>query len=299
MLTATHSALQAPDLQNCFKADTDTHAHRTSQIKANSRATVDLTIVTAEGDTVSLSATSVLRAAYTTYDAQGRLHGGSGLTAETSRLSAKNQVALEVEGNLNAEELADVEQLLGHLTEMATDFFAGDVDSAIESALENDDLDTIAAFEASLTLHQQVSVRQRLGASQTDGNMFARVPEMPWQGRPETASGVLLSDAANTPSASRSGVSQVIDNLMQAARDSNLSAETLSEHLPGFVSELLDHLADDLNLDTTARKLAAHMSSTFTQRLRHAVAEGDDETARFIQPIETSPLQAASETANA
>jgi hypothetical protein len=267
MLAVNQSAQQSPDLQHFFKAHTDAQTSKAGQLQAQARAKADLTIVTAEGDRVSFSAKSALQAIYTTYDARGRLQGPPNVHSEALQVKAQNSLAVEVEGDLNAEELADIERLLGHLKDVAMDFFSGDLDEALLGGLDIDELDSIASFGASLRLKQRVSVTQFVAAQQIAGN------------------------TPNTQPSRGPSVDHVINQMLQAVRDAKLATAELTDRLPGFVSELFEKLADDLDFDTPKRQLAAHITSTFSQRLQLTAALSAS-GAEAADPMPTADVEA-------
>jgi hypothetical protein len=85
---------------------------RLTQVQAETRTSADITLVTAEGDKVTLSTDTLLAAAYTRYDARGRLQGHrTEGHAETLELASANDVSLHIDGNLNDAERADIQQL--------------------------------------------------------------------------------------------------------------------------------------------------------------------------------------------
>jgi hypothetical protein len=82
-------------------------------VQAETHTSADITLVTAEGDKVTLSTDAMLQAAYTRYDARGRLRGyGLEWHAETFQLASANDISLQIEGDLNDAERADIEQAL-------------------------------------------------------------------------------------------------------------------------------------------------------------------------------------------
>ena len=142
---------------------------RTSQsrIEAQTKTKAVLSLVTAEGDTVTISAKSYFRAKLTTYDFLGQ-KGDSLVSrhAENFRATAKNSFDIKVKGDLNAEELADIQTLLEKFEDMANEFFSGSIDTGFADVLDtgfadvldtgfadvlaSEDLDTITSFNASL-----------------------------------------------------------------------------------------------------------------------------------------------------
>lgn len=80
---------------------------------SETRTQADISLMTAEGDKVTLSVSSLLQAAYASYDARGRLAGQQlGFQADAWQLATSHQTAIGVEGALNDAERADINHLL-------------------------------------------------------------------------------------------------------------------------------------------------------------------------------------------
>lgn len=249
MSTVTPSPLPSPGLPHFFTPKDEAQTTYASHIKTKTQAKTDLTLVTNEGDTVTLSAKSTLKTSYTSYNAQGRVQGPQDVAAKLLKLSAKNKVSVAVDGHLNAEEMADIEHLLGQIADIAIDFFTGDGDKTLSQALNIDDLDTIANFHATVRLKQRVSTTQ-----------LVAIEELP-----KMKLGVEMPDTQSL--LPTTDLDATVDDMVKAARASNLAAKTLTNDLPGFVTSLFEQLADALAFDTSKRQLAATISTKFSQRL--------------------------------
>src|SRR5919198_747525 len=120
---------------------------RLTQVQAETHTSADITLVTAEGDKVTLSTDAVMQAAYTRYDARGRVRGyGLDRHAETFQLTSANDVSLQIEGNLNDAERADIQQALGTIEKFAADFFDGKDNEAPNQMCNLGNLKTLRSF---------------------------------------------------------------------------------------------------------------------------------------------------------
>jgi hypothetical protein len=146
---------------------------RLTQVQAETRTSANITLVTAEGDKVTLSTDTLLAAAYTRYDARGRLQGHrTEGHAETLELASANDIALHIEGNLNDAERADIQQALNTFEQFATDFFNGEVDEPPNQLFDLGDLDTLRSIDTTLEFSQSLAVSQ-----QTETGVVAAAPE--------------------------------------------------------------------------------------------------------------------------
>ncbi len=117
--------------------------------------TAAISMVTAEGDVVSLSVgqgISQTSAAQFATTADGRQTMSGRATSQ-----AAQAMALTVQGDLSDEELADVRNLINDLTAIATDFFNGDLQAATSGALNLGDMGSVSSLSASFRTSATVS----------------------------------------------------------------------------------------------------------------------------------------------
>lgn len=149
-----------------------TQSNRLTQVQAATHTSADITLVTAEGDKVTLSTDAVMQAAYTRYDAHGRLRGyGLERHAETFQLVSANDISLQIEGDLNDAERADIEQALGTMEKFAADFFHGKGDEAPNQIFNLGNLNTLRSIDTTLEFSQSLTVSQ-----QTETRVVAAAP---------------------------------------------------------------------------------------------------------------------------
>ncbi|HET98619.1 MAG TPA: hypothetical protein ENN98_08060 [Desulfurivibrio alkaliphilus] len=104
-----------------------------------------ISLTTAEGDRVSISAD--WSSATGVGISQAR-YGGALLNSYSLNSLETNSYSLGVEGDLNAEELRDIERLVDQLTKIAYDFFNGDMERALEGGLNLGELGSIRELSA-------------------------------------------------------------------------------------------------------------------------------------------------------
>ena len=117
---------------------------------AITRSNAELTVYTAEGDKVTLSSSASSESGPSRYGVRGQ--GGSQYSSDRSSLS------VSVDGDLNAEEIADIQELANILTSAGNQALAGDRQGAEASVAEQfDDLESIAKFEYSYSASTEYS----------------------------------------------------------------------------------------------------------------------------------------------
>lgn len=128
-------------------------------VQASRQTSTDLTIVTADGDRVTLSARSSAQIAYADYRAVGLASGQQAAAAARAvQVSQSQSVELTVEGNLSKAELHDIKRLVKELGKVARDFLRGEIEHAAERAQRLDRPDSIAQFDLSVERRETVAV---------------------------------------------------------------------------------------------------------------------------------------------
>jgi hypothetical protein len=90
---------------------------------------------------------------------------------ETLQLASAHDISLQIEGNLNDAERADIQQALGTIEQFAADFFDGKEDEAPNQIFNLGNLNTLRSFDATLEFSQSLTVSQ-----QTETRTVAAAP---------------------------------------------------------------------------------------------------------------------------
>jgi uncharacterized protein Yka (UPF0111/DUF47 family) len=162
----------------CSGLPADDNNYRSSQLVARavfSRQDTDFTIVTSEGDRVTLSYDSEFEAACVTYDSLARVSGdSSGFHGEILGFHASREFSISVEGELNEQEVEDIKKAVKAVSKIMRDFLLGDIDHATERAVKIAKLESISSVEASLQFDQIVYLKRQ---SLVEMNATATEPE--------------------------------------------------------------------------------------------------------------------------
>ena len=122
----------------------------------------DLTITTAEGDTVTLSLATAREA---TAGAYQRHFQGDGESAFSQGLlldfSSNRSAAVRIVGDLSETELADIREAVKTIGNMIDDFLAGDVAEMAEEGRLLRELGSIAGLDAAFTAERRVAYAQQ------------------------------------------------------------------------------------------------------------------------------------------
>ncbi len=159
MEAINHSLFHNNNLTNLLAQTSQGGLNPQYGVNTRTKAKAELQITTAEGDRVTLFSESKTRTAFASYDSAGRSAGAeSSGTMNTYQIVTTNKVAIAVEGNLNEEELADIQRLLQSVEDMFTSYLSedGTIDEDMASSLSLDSMKTLSHFDAELKYSQKI-----------------------------------------------------------------------------------------------------------------------------------------------
>ena len=117
----------------------------------------DITLVTKEGDKVTLAFDSSFEAAYATYDRQARMNGAQTESrGQLSSVHVTREITLSVEGDLNEEEKKEIKKVVGEIFEMMKNFLSDPGGDPTVSAVKDIELDTLANVEAQFEVSRSI-----------------------------------------------------------------------------------------------------------------------------------------------
>jgi hypothetical protein len=135
---------------------TNSNGSSTAAAAKVSRQSLDVTIVTAEGDRVTINTSSTVTSAAATYKAS---NNGNSTQASASSSSSSFNASVTIEGNLSQDELSDIAKALQAYGKALKDALAGKPEPAAAQAGQIANLDAIASFDATFTAQQAVTTR--------------------------------------------------------------------------------------------------------------------------------------------
>ena len=115
----------------------------------------ELQIHTKEGDLITLRFSNKVAAAVSS---QQSTQGGTTQQSTSIDLHSRSRVSVEIKGDLNSDELAAVNDLVGKVSDLASQFYGGDVGATLTQAT-NLSYDTTQLADYSLNLHLKQSIR--------------------------------------------------------------------------------------------------------------------------------------------
>ena len=218
-----------------------------TRLNASSDTHTDLSVVTAGGDRITLSAESLLRASYAEVNYQSTDQYHLDLHATDSQVQFGNSIEVAVQGQLDQQEQADVQLLVGKLEKVVKQFLGGDGAGALSKALQIGDLGTVASFELNVQQSAQIAFTQEQQVS-ADGA----------QALPQQNAGT--QDQAKPTSLAN----QIVDTI----HDSKIDTKKLLQYL----AHLLKHVFHKLHATVSEEDVAQLTSDVETALKSNPVA---------------------------
>jgi hypothetical protein len=209
------------------------------RVKASTETHADLTVLTAGGDRVTLSAESLLRASYASVDSQSSdPQLNVSLHATASEVRRSNSFVVSVEGQLDQQEEADLQRLVSKLQNVVKDFLGGDLDGAVSKALQVGDLGTVSGFQLNVQESEQISVLREHRVFTPD-SVDVMSPQNPFTD----------STGGNLPNL----VTQIVDSI----NDANIELSKLLQHLPQVLKEVFEQIEPNISDKSLAQLFSA------------------------------------------
>ena len=153
------SQANANGLHNRAALSNNSSASSSSELYVNSYSSLDagLTIQTREGDVVTLSTTQDSQLEAYEYSSRGIISNKDGYAAASYNvreitLSTGETFSFTVEGDLNEEELEDIESIITGVDNIIGEMMEGDMMDAVSEAMRMGYYDSISSYEADITV---------------------------------------------------------------------------------------------------------------------------------------------------
>ena len=173
--------------------------YSSSKLSWQEQRSTDLTLVTGDGDRVTLSSSTDRQASFEVYNSSGAINGTStSAHMESFSLSSGRSMSISVEGELSEQEMADIALVASSVDKMATKFFSGDVDEALASVLDAGATGsgTISSISASMSHTRSFSFTHQQSVAQPP-----ETPPLPADGSTPTQDPALTPSTGTNPTA--------------------------------------------------------------------------------------------------
>jgi hypothetical protein len=224
-----------------------------NRVNGVSQTDANLSILTAEGDRVTLSSSVNTEFLFTQYDAQGQSRNfqidASGQFVE---VSGSREISLSVEGDLSDEELADIHDLINSFDEMISDLTSGDGDEA-EFNVDFDELGSIAVVSTSFEQHRELEattvIKERTESADDSSNQSDEVEhEKPKMHR---------------------GLGPLVRQMVKAAQESRDDIKKLGKNMAKMSKHVLHEVGKRHGLEGREFRLASKIMSSLGREISH------------------------------
>lgn len=164
-------------------------AEKASFLSASGHTDSNIMIKTSQGDVVTLSSQSFYDFEAVLYDSEGRIRnaGGEGFESSLSyremTLASGESFEFSVKGDLNEEELDDIQQIVSDIDGVLEQMAGGDMQEAVELAMKMGGYDSVSRLTAELSVERSYTAVSRSRYQQSE--VFGPVPA---EGKADAAS---------------------------------------------------------------------------------------------------------------
>jgi hypothetical protein len=215
-----------------------------------------LTIKTREGDIVTLSSSRFFQFNSSEYNSKGEIQTDSSLALITQHtreitLSTGEQFSFSVQGDLNEQELADIEAIVKGVDAIAAEVVEGDMDQAIEQALAMGSYSSVSMYAADISYERSYSMTEAtstvssgpLSTSDSDGKNFWRSENSqrsnPMDGFADTMARFLEQQEEQSLAKAQQPIAALFDQLQKNTLDTVDTEETATQEQGTRVRDIL------------------------------------------------------------
>ncbi len=283
------AAVTQPNPSNLFQPSASTAAGaqrldtKVSAISTATDLTGRLSVTTAEGDTITLTADFEARFQALNYRGQIQTDAGTAqVSAKRIEASLSKQYGVTVEGDLNEQELNDLEKLFRKVSGIFNKYFRGQDDEALAKTAKLADkfggLSSLSGLDLSVSVERSVTVVAAQIASDVTGqpavpansatpsaveatpgaasSTAAAIPPSstgttaPTQ--PSTDAAVSAADSTVhlvAPVRDASQPKSLVQQVLDALEETRVESQKVRKYLPDFLKRLRDDLSKELSGD--------------------------------------------------
>lgn len=231
----------------------------------------NLTLVTAEGDKVTFSASSTLSASQSIYTNQGLVQGiATRSTIQSFSLSESSSFEISVEGDLNAQELKDIKAAFKTIEKLSDDFFSGKADDLMASGMKIAGLESISSFEAVIQYERSASLQQATTTLDL----------------PTPQAGKQSEESTTSTSSEQEKLGRLLDKMTEAILKTDVDLEKAAKASNKFLDRLYDKFEKHEDTAPLDLKLFRKVQSDLLEELLGKHKSDDNQTSEEIPESE-------------
>jgi hypothetical protein len=226
----------------------------------SSEESTDITIMTKDGDKVTLSADIGVEASSTTYNSRALTNAT--YTESRGKLNSfdvSRQIDIAVEGVLDEQEKEEIEQVIKAISEMISDFLSGKSDRIDEKSNGFADLGTISDVEADFEIRTSVTSVRASAAKYAVYSAYGELPE------PSMTNSHSANDGAGP-------VNRLTERMLRRVKDSGIRPEKFFEPAERMFAERSQRLQRRGWAGRRAKAGNRRIRANFFQKLKKLAA---------------------------
>lgn len=229
------------------------HAIQATQTRVaafSSSRSLDINLVTEEGDKVTLSMEARASAIHAAHGAAGM--DENEMYARWGELGGgqfERDITLTVEGDLSTQERREIRNVMGTINRMMNRFVQGKLSPMMDKVQKLQGLETIDSLEVEMSYENQLLVAQQRrtdvsydhNGEVTPLKALAGGPPAEAPTRTEARSvAEKMAEAVNTSKAPKDPVRTMVDRMLQAYRDQAFQRDPLEGHIMDHIREIFE-----------------------------------------------------------
>ena len=250
---------QLPELKNLFQSPSFTASTNQIQAHVQTSTHTNFNFVTAEGDRVTLSNNSEANTSLGTYSFQGLTERqGISLQSQQFSKSIQQNFNLFIEGDLNEQELADIQKFLKSAKRIVQELGAGDIEKAAKTTASLSNLDSLA--QAALFVRKSTSI------SLASQSTRLSLQEEAGTDKSTRASGSPRLKGTDT-------LDHMFNKIREAQETFHLNPEQLLIRLPKLATKIIDSLRQDKDISDPPTPIFKDIQKEFLESLLESIKE--------------------------
>ncbi|MGB0910663.1 MAG: hypothetical protein ACPGYT_09890 [Nitrospirales bacterium] len=265
MSSISQAVSHIPIFQPISQSPTFTSSTDHLQARSQTLTNTSFSVVTAEGDRVSLSSGSAVNTSLDTYTFQGFSEGHAlSFREKEFSTSIQQNFNLFVEGDLNEQEQADIQDFLKSANSIFQDLAAGNTKGATQTAASLGNLGTLS--QAALFVRQSTTVSIATQSTRVVGQERTELNEASKREQSEPKPVDTLE--------------QILEKIRDTQEQFKINPEKLVNRLPTLATTLMSSLEDDDESTDSAPSIFKQIQQEFLESLL--------QSTQTIQPSQDS-----------
>lgn len=259
---------------------------------SSSERSADITIITDDEDTVTLSIDSHVKAVALTYEEMARTGSSySESRGEMVGIDISQEVKFSVDGTLDAQERKEIKQVLETIFKMVKDFLSGAFGQGMEAAQQFDELESISSVKAEFeakdtTAYVSQSVAREVTQVQAPAPKAVPKLSAPGRGRPPVIKPEVAPRAvptANTES-TKAPVEVLADRMVEVVKESGVDPAKVQKPVDKMFGRLMRKFLKDGPFNFRKMRRLRSIMQEFSRKIDQ-LTNPEKSEAPLFQPI--------------